>query len=381
MIDLPAILINNAIGVTLMLILLISSHIHRRSVSVDEKFFKVMIFFTMFQCVTEALSFVVDGRSFAGAAAAVRILNVLLFVVNISFAYLWTVYVDYKIFRSRLRLRQHYGYMAIPALLIVVMSLANLFTDVFFTVLPGALYQRLPLCVLPYIMSYAYLAYGVALVCFNRRNTRKYVFMPVMIFLIPVFLGSVCQFLFYGLSMVWVSVAVGMVSLYINIQNEDAYVDAMTGLYNRLYLNRRLLSLHSAPGHPLGGVMLDIDHFKQINDSFGHMVGDQALQDMGVALRQVAEAHGALAIRYGGDEFILLKEVRDRQELQQMIDALSDAVQHVNHRLNRPYQLAFSAGTALLRPQRDTPDSFLNQMDAAMYRSKRKQSQPERESS
>lgn len=370
MINLGAIFIGNTIGAVLMIILLISSRTHARTVFVDEKIFLTMVWLTLSLCTAEFLSFLVDGATFPGAMMLNRILNSLLFAANISFAFIWTVYVDFKVYGDQQRLRRRYVWIGLPAAAIVLMSLLNLFSDVFFTISAENVYSRTSLVPLTYLCSYGYLLYGMTLVYGRKNQGRKYLFLPVMVFMIPIMIGSLCQFFFYGLSLVWVSVAVAVVSLYINIQNEDAYVDALTGLYNRLYLNRHLREIRPGKGQCLAGIMLDIDHFKSINDTYGHAMGDQALQDVGRLLYRVADSHQAIAVRFAGDEFILLRSVSDRSEVEEMGHALRKAAEEFNNRKQRPYTLAFSMGIALFQEGAESLDEFISSMDTAMYQDK-----------
>lgn len=370
MINLGAIFIGNTIGAVLMIILLISSRTHARTVFVDEKIFLTMVWLTLSLCTAEFLSFLVDGATFPGAMMLNRILNSLLFAANISFAFIWTVYVDFKVYGDQERLRRRYVWIGLPAAAIVLMSLLNLFSDVFFTISAENVYSRTSLVPLTYLCSYGYLLYGMTLVYGRKNQGRKYLFLPVMVFMIPIMIGSLCQFFFYGLSLVWVSVAVAVVSLYINIQNEDAYVDALTGLYNRLYLNRHLREIRPGKGQCLAGIMLDIDHFKSINDTYGHAMGDQALQDVGRLLYRMADTHQAIAVRFAGDEFILLRSVSDRSEVEEMGHALRKAAEEFNNRKQRPYTLAFSMGIALFQEGAESLDDFISSMDTAMYQDK-----------
>lgn len=353
-----------------MIILLISSRTHARTVFVDEKIFLTMVWLTLSLCTAEFLSFLVDGATFPGAMMLNRILNSLLFAANISFAFIWTVYVDFKVYGDQQRLRRRYVWIGLPAAAIVLMSLLNLFSDVFFTISAENVYSRTSLVPLTYLCSYGYLLYGMTLVYGRKNQGRKYLFLPVMVFMIPILIGSLCQFFFYGLSLVWVSVAVAVVSLYINIQNEDAYVDALTGLYNRLYLNRHLREIRPGKGQCLAGIMLDIDHFKSINDTYGHAMGDQALQDVGRLLYRMADTHQAIAVRFAGDEFILLRSVSDRSEVEEMGHALRKAAEEFNNRKQRPYTLAFSMGIALFQEGAESLDDFISSMDTAMYQDK-----------
>ena len=370
MINLGAIFIGNTIGAVLMIILLISSRTHARTVFVDEKIFLTMVWLTLSLCTAEFLSFLVDGATFPGAMMLNRILNSLLFAANISFAFIWTVYVDFKVYGDQQRLRRRYVWIGLPAAAIVLMSLLNLFSDVFFTISAENVYSRTSLVPLTYLCSYGYLLYGMTLVYGRKNQGRKYLFLPVMVFMIPIMIGSLCQFFFYGLSLVWVSVAVAVVSLYINVQNEDAYVDALTGLYNRLYLNRHLREIRPGKGQCLAGIMLDIDHFKSINDTYGHAMGDQALQDVGRLLYRMADTHQAIAVRFAGDEFILLRSVSDRSEVEEMGHALRKAAEEFNNRKQRPYTLAFSMGIALFQEGAESLDDFISSMDTAMYQDK-----------
>jgi diguanylate cyclase (GGDEF)-like protein/PAS domain S-box-containing protein len=104
---------------------------------------------------------------------------------------------------------------------------------------------------------------------------------------------------------------------------EQAIRDPLTGLYNRRYLEetlRRDLARAERDGHPLGIIMGDIDHFKQLNDTYGHPAGDEVLRTLGRLLQHHARSSD-IPCRYGGEEFVVvlpdmpLEAVRERAEL------------------------------------------------------------------
>lgn len=164
-----------------------------------------------------------------------------------------------------------------------------------------------------------------------------------------------------------------MVSLYINLQNEVSFIDHLTGLYNRQYLDRYLNSIvqKQMDGKVLGGIMLDVDDFKSINDSFGHAAGDAALREAGKILYGAAEA-GDFAARYGGDEFVIIKRVTDLSKLFKMMDKIQSLTESLPLTESRPYTLSFSMGYSIYEGREDTTDSFLRRMDERMYKEKRK---------
>ncbi len=373
MVDLPSVLIANAIGVALMIILLISNRLNARNVFFDEKIFELMALLTMLLCICEAGGFVLDGRMFPGARLLSVFLNTILFVVDIFFAFIWTVYVDYKLFEDFSRIRKIYPFVAIPALIIIFMSASNFITGIFFTVNEANVYQRSDWVFLPYLVTYGYLIYGMALVYICRRKLKKYIFLPAIIFLIPVFIGSFLQLCFYGLSLIWPSVAVGVVSLYINIQNEASWVDSLTGLYNRQYLDRYLTYQIQKTWNKkmLAGILMDADSFKEINDTLGHSMGDDALRSIGQILRLTIQGKGFVA-RYAGDEFIVIRSISDPQEMVDLMDAIHRGTEQFNAAGTKPYKVSLSMGFSVFRAEGDSVDDFLRRMDEGMYQEKRR---------
>ena len=152
--------------------------------------------------------------------------------------------------RERLReeLLELLADLTIPAVIIILLSCANVFVDIFFSVSADNIYSRTPLATVTYLFTYLYLFLGAGLVFAFRKRLGKYMFMPVVVFLTPIFIGSLLQLLFYGIALIWVSVALGLTSLYINIQNENTLLDPLTKLYNREYLFRFLHAASQRPG-------------------------------------------------------------------------------------------------------------------------------------
>ena len=153
---------------------------------------------------------------------------------------------------------------------------------------------------------------------------------------------------------------------------EMALTDPLTGLYNQRYLMRHLRGLLAA-GQPngLGLLMLDVDHFKLVNDRFGHAAGDRALRAIAEALRGRTRVFDSIA-RYGGEEFVVvmpgaseLDAVTAAERLRADIEALafhpSDGATH---------QLTVSIGVAFTAGPEAAAETLLQIADAAMYRAK-----------
>lgn len=118
--------------------------------------------------------------------------------------------------------------------------------------------------------------------------------------------------------------------------------DPLTGCYNRRYLNQHLepeLVRSRQYGQSLALIMCDIDHFKRVNDTYGHLVGDAVLRDFGHLLHDSIRAHGDWVVRYGGEEFLLILPETDLQNATRLAE-------HIRMRLEA-YPFCADAGQAL----------------------------------
>ena len=153
-----------------------------------------------------------------------------------------------------------------------------------------------------------------------------------------------------------------------------AHHDTLTQLPNRSRFRERLAeAITDAQTHDMlaGVLFIDLDRFKQVNDSHGHSAGDQMLVQISKRLRKVFRQEDVVA-RLGGDEFaVLLKNLHDRSEMERLADKALDAIK-------RPYRIdgqlfysGASIGIAVAPNDSSDPDELIQQADAAMYAAKR----------
>ena len=149
-----------------------------------------------------------------------------------------------------------------------------------------------------------------------------------------------------------------------------AMLDPLTGLHNRRYAQEWLakeISRAQRYKSPLTVLMLDLDNFKQLNDNYGHPVGDSALKIF--AERLSAAIRGSdLAVRIGGDEFVVLLPECKLGQVQVILDRLSPLEIEV---AGEKVSFAFSAGRAVYRTA-ETPEQLLQRADNALYAEKQK---------
>ena len=153
-----------------------------------------------------------------------------------------------------------------------------------------------------------------------------------------------------------------------------AFFDPLTHLPNRaLLMDRMQLALASAErnSHGLGVIFIDLDHFKEVNDIYGHNTGDEVLiasaQCFQAALRQ-----GETLARIGGDEFVVIVESADREILVSVIERLQSALANHSWEVNNyNFTIGLSAGIAIYPHDGVSATELLKNSDTAMYHAKK----------
>lgn len=156
----------------------------------------------------------------------------------------------------------------------------------------------------------------------------------------------------------------------------QALEDGLTGLANRRLLDQFLqdeLGRAKRDHLVVGLLMIDIDHFKHFNDTYGHLLGDECLKAIGALIKDNIRRPGDLASRYGGEEFAVVLPGTDLTGAFVVAEQIRQAVAEVEiHGENRsPIRVTVSIGVSALRPlQDDTPEMLIQAADQALYAAK-----------
>lgn len=153
---------------------------------------------------------------------------------------------------------------------------------------------------------------------------------------------------------------------------QAALTDPLTGLQNRRYFDDALnqyLEEFSAIGHPLGMIVMDLDHFKQVNDTYGHDIGDEVLKGVTKCLLDYTRYHDVVA-RIGGEEFAILAPNLDARSLQRLAERICDAVSEITYSAdNVSFRVTTSMGLALWDGA-ESSSSFFKRADQNLYKAK-----------
>jgi len=158
---------------------------------------------------------------------------------------------------------------------------------------------------------------------------------------------------------------------------DEALLDPLTGILNRKGLDQKIEALLRQP--PASGrlhclLLFDIDHFKQVNDVHGHVMGDRVIQGLGEILRQCASGAAQVAARYGGEEFAIVLPDALVTEATAVAEQVRERAKAMRIRKRNTQEVLFSitvsGGATALMPG-DDATAFIARADAALYESKK----------
>jgi two-component system cell cycle response regulator len=150
--------------------------------------------------------------------------------------------------------------------------------------------------------------------------------------------------------------------------------DPLTGLHNRRFFFERLreeFSFAQRHGKPLSLIIFDVDHFKQVNDNYGHTLGDQVLREIGSLLIALSRNED-VCCRYGGEEFVVVARDLDRAKGVAFAERIRKGIgQHPVSTGRQDLHVTVSLGVATLDDMGfDTPEQLLSEADGFLYRAK-----------
>ncbi|GAB4463943.1 MAG: diguanylate cyclase [Burkholderiaceae bacterium] len=150
-----------------------------------------------------------------------------------------------------------------------------------------------------------------------------------------------------------------------------AMTDELTGLSNRRLLLQQLAQILEAPGAPPCALLIaDLDHFKPINDAYGHLIGDEVLKAVAAALKDVVREPAFLG-RLGGEEFLVVLPGNDLEAARVAAERVREAVAALDaRRWFKHRALTISVGVTVAQPGTDTVSSALRRADQALYEAK-----------
>lgn len=337
-----------------------------------QQLFRALIICDMLLLIADAAILVLHGKQGAGVHIALYALQTLFFFLCSFFCMLWALFCTLR--QGRRLKPRGYVFLSLPLAALMVFLVLNLFGDLVYGISENNVYFRGPYFYMVGVGTYVYVAYSLFIIWRSKKSMERREYYPhLLVPLIPVVFGIVQLLFALDVLMVWPSVAVGLLIIQLYALSEKMSLDHLTGLYNRKYLDdyvEDLLQMSRTGDRPFAALMLDIDSFKKINDTYGHVEGDKAIITAAALLKKSVRK-GDFVSRYGGDEFLIILDACGTKTPEHVIERLSDNVARYNEQSNLPYRLDFSIGCKFFSDVRGlkAKDIFAS-IDGLMYQNK-----------
>ncbi len=368
-------LMNNII-INIYSILILIVIYHQNNKLEDDKKFNNKIFRLMMQS-TFILLFLdtisrLDGNVDSFFPVLNQIGNFLLFIFSPLLASLYLLYVYNQMFNHEENTKKLIKPLLFINFLNAIIVIVSKFYGWFYYIDENNIYHRGPYFVIHALTPVIIIFISIFLLVKFRTEIEKRKYMALALFAVPPLLGILLQVLVYGISIVLNSMVLSLLIAYLYIQNQCISIDHLTGLYNRKrcenYLKEKTNSFTKK--RTFSAIMLDINNFKRINDTFGHDIGDKALMVTGDLLNNSIRTNDFVA-RYGGDEFVLILDIDNEKELEITINRINKMVEKFNEENRYPFTLSYSMGYAVYDFKSNIGyEEFLKKIDKLMYEAK-----------
>ena len=323
----------------------------------------------------------IEGGFIPEPPAANFLTNSIYELSSVMMGYYWLCYVETALESKFIKTKYLKHIAAIPVLIVMAGIIASTFNGLFFYVDENNVYHRGPYVLIHVAMCHFYTV--VTSVHALIKSLRCKVFLKAkeyrilsMFLIFPLVIGII-QIIAPAIPSVSVGVTLAFLFVYIDLQNLLISVDTLTGLNNRnqlmRYLSARIRS--DADKDCLYVFMLDVNKFKKINDSYGHVEGDMALVRCANALKTANKNSKNFIGRYGGDEFIIIAELNHEEEAERLCSDVHQALVAECVKDGIVYDLSMSFGYVKYDKSYKTMQSFIAAADEKLYEAKQRRAQ------
>ena len=316
----------------------------------------------------------IDGKQFPFSIEINWAISSIYYLLSCIIVFIWFIYFSLFLHQNKIKNHKYFLISCIPVILNALFVFLNIKYNIFFSIDENNIYSRSPIFLISLFIVLPYLAIPF-FNCIKFYKTsdnlieKKDCMLIMKIHILPI-IGTIFQSLFYGVSLIWICTVLSLLFIFINFQNKRISTDPLTQLNNRCQFDICLQSIRRdvTRDETYSIVIIDVDKFKEINDTYGHIFGDKVLISVAGILRKACQNEGAIIGRYGGDEFYIFckMEVRDN-----IIKHINRYVEEYNEVDDVGIGLSLSIGSSDFEAEDIRKvENIVEKADKAMYANK-----------
>jgi diguanylate cyclase (GGDEF)-like protein len=378
--------LNTALGACLIIVLIFLDYVRKFNTDIfQRRLFLIVLGAAVFATIADFIARILDGMS--GMVPALYAVNSLFYVFQIFTYYFTFAFIDYFAHAGIKRTKKIVRIILVFFCLWSLSVVLNLKYHFYFYISGENMYTPGTCYFVRFIINYLVIPLCVVDMIFSSKAIQRAQVYLILFFGFLTGAGAALDVIVKTGSLTWPCFAAALLYIYFFIVRSDLKIDSLTGIGNRYSFNEFIDRLARQGGkniplsqgdsgnrRPYGFreswaiVMIDMDHFKEINDTLGHLEGDNALRDMAAIIKSCIR-RSDFAARYGGDEFVLA--TRAENDIRRLMDRIKDAITAQNEKKIRPYTLEISYGYDIFTTGGEQSiDDFLVHVDGLMYKHK-----------
>lgn len=369
--------------ITVILILTIIRYQMRQqsgSHSSAEMIFDRMLMAVVVMSFADMVAGILDGIVFPYSNIIMEVADVLYYEMITLISFMWMIYVLVRLGKINSLRDKHVILWAAPLIIMTVLLLSNHSNHFIFYIDAMNVYHRGPYVYLHWILSWPYLLIITAILfkrVFIEKNRVKMSEAKVLLlFIIAPAISNILQMFISGISVSQVGMVVSILVIYIASLKRQIQRDELTGLNNnrafRLYLADKVYKEQEPVNMTV--LMIDIDNFKNINDTYGHIEGDKALIAVAKMLKSICGRveFSPFLCRYAGDEFVIAVVDIKNSEICSLIDMINEGMTKISKDMSVPCTITLSIGYSSIKcSNNDDVNALIRDADEKMYLEKK----------
>lgn len=304
------------------------------------------------------------------------VVNSIYHIFTVVVSYLWFLFSESEQETRTIKTKTGGIISLLPLIIDVIFIVSSYWRNGVFFVSEQGVYRRGPMYIAHIVICLFYIgltSLKALIRSFYKKNyIKREEYRTLAFFCIYPLIAGVAQVCLVGSPMISAGVAFAALHVYMRSRERLISVDPLTKLNNRVEMERFLDNKmkNRNANRDLYLFIMDLDYFKKINDKYGHVEGDTALTIASDAIKNAVRKTNFFACRYGGDEFVIVGEVKPDFDADEFCRTVNEKLGEETEKYNKDYKLQMSIGYFKYSPEINSIYEFVSAADRYLYKRK-----------
>jgi diguanylate cyclase (GGDEF)-like protein len=365
--------LNTILSSCFILILIIADYLRRYNTDpFQRKLYIGVLVFTFIAVISDFLQFFLSGKPGKIVCHLLYMLNNSYFIFQNLAYYFVVVFIDYLAYKDMVRTKKFILVVSLILSAHAVILTLNVPLGFYFVISEDNFFVRGDKYYIRLIISYFAVILAIGDIIVSSKHLKQSQVYLIVFFAILSGTGAALDLILNTGNLIWPCLCAAFLYFYFFIIRADLNLDSLTGIGNRYSFDQfinKLTRQNTKQSYSI--IMMDMNDFKKINDTYGHLEGDNALRDAAAIIKKCIR-HSDFAARYGGDEFILAAKAE--YNIEKLMERIQAAMEEQNNKNIHPYKLKISYGYDVFTTNSgQSIEEFLTRIDGLMYKHKAEQ--------